>query len=80
MDRRLIWFLVLLAPVLAWSWIGPHDRFTWWLESAPAVVGVPLIVVLQKRFRRCPIVEISDGMLQLLFLVVRERASGFERV
>ena len=62
MDRRLIWFLVLLAPVLAWSWIGPHDRFTWWLESAPAVVGVPLIVVLQKRF------PLSSLLLVLLWL------------
>jgi len=50
MDRRLIWFLVLLAPVVIWSWIGPHDRFTWWLESVPVVVGVPLILALQKKF------------------------------
>ena len=52
MDRRLIWFVALLAPVVVWSWIGPHDRFTWWLESAPAVIGVPLILVLRKK---CPL-------------------------
>lgn len=50
MDRRLIWFLALFAPVLAWSWINPHDRFTWWLESAPIVAAIPLIFALQKRF------------------------------
>ena len=50
MDRRLVWFVVLLIPVIAWSWIAPHDRFTWWLESAPVVVGVPLILILQRRF------------------------------
>ncbi len=50
MDRRLIWFLVLFAPVLAWSWISPHDRLTWWLESAPIVAGIPLIFALQKKF------------------------------
>ncbi len=50
MDRRLTWFLALLAPVVVWSWIGPHDRFTWWLESAPAVVGVPLMIALQRKF------------------------------
>jgi len=49
-DRRLIWFLVLLAPVLAWSWINPHDRFTWWLESVPVVAGVPVIFAFQKKF------------------------------
>ena len=50
MDRRLIWFVGLFVPVLAWSWIHPHDRFTWWLESAPIVAGIPLIVALQKTF------------------------------
>ncbi len=62
MDRRLTWFLVLLAPVVIWSWIGPHDRFTWWLESAPAVVGVPLILALQKKF------PLSSLLLVLLWL------------
>jgi putative membrane protein len=37
-------------PVLAWSWINPHDRFTWWLESAPVILAVPLIFALQRRF------------------------------
>ncbi len=62
MDRRLIWFVALLAPVVVWSWIGPHDRFTWWLESAPAVVGVPLILVLRKKF------PLSSLLLVLLWL------------
>jgi putative membrane protein len=50
MDRRLLWFLVLLAPVFIWSAVGPHDRLTWWLEVAPVLIGVPLILVAQKRF------------------------------
>lgn len=62
MDRRLIWFVVLLAPVVAWSWIGPHDRFTWWLESLPVVIGVPLIVSLQRKF------PLSSLLLVLLWL------------
>jgi len=41
MDRRLLWFFALLLPVTIWSWIHPHDRFTWWLESTPVVAGVP---------------------------------------
>jgi putative membrane protein len=50
MERRLFWFLVLLLPVLAWSWIRPFDRFTWWLEAAPAIIGVALILVFRQRF------------------------------
>ena len=50
MDRRLVGFVGLLIPVVIWSWISPHDRFTWWLESAPVVAGVPLILALRNRF------------------------------
>jgi putative membrane protein len=50
MDRRLIWFLSLLIPVLVWSAVNPHDRLTWWLEVFPVLIGVPLILALQKRF------------------------------
>jgi putative membrane protein len=50
MDRRLIWFCLLLAPVLAWSLVRPHDYFTWFLEVVPALVGVPLLLALQRRF------------------------------
>ncbi len=50
MDRRLIWFLALLVPVLAWSAVHPHDSLTWWLEVFPVLIGVPLIIAVQKRF------------------------------
>lgn len=50
MDRRLLWFTVLLLPVLVWSWINPHDRLTWWLESLPVVVALPLLWATQRRF------------------------------
>ena len=62
MDRRLIWFVGLLVPVVAWSWIDPHDRFTWWLESVPVVAGVPLILAFQKKF------PLSTLLLVLLWL------------
>ena len=67
MDRRLIWFLALLAPVMAWSWIGPHDRFTWWLESAPAVAGVLLIFIFQKKF---PLSSLLLGLVWLHCVVL----------
>lgn len=50
MDRRLIWFLGLLVPVLVWSWTAPHDRFTWWLEVVPVLIGVPMVFAVRGRF------------------------------
>ncbi len=69
MDRRVILFLALLAPVAAWSWIAPHDRFTWWLESAPAVCGVVLIVALQKRFPLSTLLLTLIGLHCVVLLV-----------
>jgi putative membrane protein len=62
MDRRLIWFLATLLPVVAWSWVGPHDRLTWWLESFPVLIGVPLILLFARRF------PLSTLLLVLIWL------------
>ena len=40
-----------VALVLVWSGIEPHDRFTWWLEVAPVLIGVPILIYLYPRFR-----------------------------
>ena len=50
MDRRLIWFVILLFPVLAWSAVRPHDYFTWFLEIVPVFVGLPIAFAIQRRF------------------------------
>ncbi len=50
MDRRLIWFGVLLAPLLAWSAVRPHDYFTWFLEVLPVLLGLPIALALHRRF------------------------------
>lgn len=50
MDRRLVIFLALLAPVLGWSLVRPHDLLTWFLEVAPVLIGVPLMLATQRRF------------------------------
>lgn len=62
LDRRLAWFLALIAPVMIWSYVNPHDRFTWWLESAPAVMGIGLLLVFQRKF------PLSSFLLVLVWL------------
>jgi len=62
MDRRLIAFLILLFPVFVWSAVGPHDRLTWWLEVAPVLIGVPLILCFRQRF------PLSTLLLVLIWL------------
>lgn len=62
MDRRLIWFALLLAPVLGWSAVRPHDFFTWLLEVLPVLIGLPLAFAVQRRF------PLSGLLLVLLWL------------
>lgn len=53
-DRTARYELALLLTgiaVLVWSGIAPHDRFTWFLEVAPVLIGVPILVLVYPRFR-----------------------------
>jgi putative membrane protein len=61
MDRRLLWFCVCLAPVLAWSAVRPHDYFTWFLEVVPIFIGLPVVLALQRRL------PLSNLLLVLLW-------------
>ena len=57
--------LALLAAtglVLLWSGVQPLERGTWWLEVAPVLIGVPLLVVSYSRFRLSPL------LYRLLFI------------
>lgn len=50
-------FIFLLATIAFWVWSGlyPHDRFTWFLETAPVIVGLPILVLLDRRFFVSPL-------------------------
>ncbi len=50
-SRYEIFLLVSLVAVLVWSGIGPHDRFTWYLEVAPVLIAVPILIYVYPRFR-----------------------------
>lgn len=48
--------LVAVIAVLLWSGIAPHDRFTWFLEVAPVLIGLPIVVLTARRFPLTPLV------------------------
>ena len=43
--------LLIFFVVLVWSAIRPHDYFTWFLEVAPALSGLTIILFVQKRYQ-----------------------------
>jgi putative membrane protein len=55
-------WLVIFFSVLAWSAYEPKDFYTWFLEVAPALIGLTLIAFSRKSFPLTP-------MLYLLILI-----------
>jgi putative membrane protein len=45
----------LVLAGLVWSGWAPHDRFTWWLEVAPVLIVLPLLLVTARRFPWTPL-------------------------
>jgi putative membrane protein len=43
--------LFATALVFAWSAWRPYDRLTWWLEVAPGIIGVALLIFTYSTFR-----------------------------
>ncbi len=44
---------LLLATALVFAWSGwrPYDRLTWWMETAPGILGAALLIATYSRFR-----------------------------
>ena len=60
--REPLVLLVVALAALVVSGIGPKDRFTWLLEVAPVLIGVPILVATARRFPLTPL------LYRLLFL------------
>ncbi len=59
-DRR-AWLLLTLA-VLVWSGIAPKDRFTWFLEAAPVLIALPILLLTRRAF---PLTPLAYALLAL---------------
>jgi len=53
--KTLFW-LITFFSVFIWSAIAPHDRITWFLEVAPAIIGLIVIIATYKSFPLTPLV------------------------
>jgi len=54
-PRELAILLGLTLLALAVSGIEPTDRTTWWLEVAPVLMAVPLLIATRQRFPLTPL-------------------------
>lgn len=43
--------LFIVGAVFCWSGWHPYDRFTWWLETAPGLAGLVILIATYRRFQ-----------------------------
>jgi putative membrane protein len=55
LRREPLVLLVVGVVLLLASGIGPRDRFTWFLEVAPALIGTPILIATWRRFPLTPL-------------------------
>ena len=67
-KERLI-LLVLVVIGTAISGIGPYDRMTWWLEVAPILVGIAILVQTADSYRLTPLLYRLMALHALLMMV-----------
>jgi putative membrane protein len=54
-SRLLAVLFAVFAAVFVWSAIRPHDYFTWFLETVPAMMGLVILAVTYRRFPLTPL-------------------------
>ena len=61
------WLLLSTLVVLAWSGYLPKDRFTWFLEVAPVLIALPLLLATYRAF---PLTPLAYTLLALHGLIL----------
>ena len=61
--------LFIVVAVLVWSGIHPADRFTWWLEVAPVLIGLPIVLLSNKRFPLTPLLQVLLTIHAVILMV-----------
>ena len=55
--------------VLVWSFVQPHDRFTWLLEVFPFLIALPILAGTARRFPLTPLVYTLIAMHATILMV-----------
>lgn len=61
--------LSFVLLVLVWSGITPHDRFTWFLEVCPAIIGMILLALIYQKFKFTNLVYFLIAIHMVILMV-----------
>jgi putative membrane protein len=63
---KLLWLIIYFAG-LVWSAVNPHDYFTWFLEAAPALIGLAVLIATRKQY---PLPQITYTLILIHSLIL----------
>ncbi len=69
MNRYPLFLLIAVIAVIVWSAIGSFDQITWLLETAPALVGLAIILPTHRRFPLTPLLSTLIALHMVLLAV-----------
>jgi putative membrane protein len=61
--------LISFLALLVWSVIKPHDLFTWFLETAPAMIALVVLLATYRRFRLSNLAYVLIWIHAIILLV-----------
>lgn len=61
--------LALVLAVLTWSAWQPRDRLTWFLEVAPVLIALPLLIATRRRFPFTPLGYVLIALHAVILMV-----------
>ena len=61
--------LGFVLAVLLWSGMAPKDRFTWWLEVAPVLIALPVMIFTARRFPLTPLLYVAIAAHMTILMV-----------
>jgi putative membrane protein len=66
-KKEILLWLGIYSLVLLWSGIGPKDRFTWFLEVSPALIG---LIILMLTFRGFPLSRLTYWLILIHCIIL----------
>src|SRR5690554_2454675 len=61
--------LLTAAAVLVWSGVFPRDRFTWLMETLPAMAGAMILIAVYRRFRFTTVTYVLAWFFSLILMI-----------
>lgn len=68
-SRLPVALLVVVVVALGISAVGPYDRLTWWLEVAPVLIGLPILLATARRFPLTPVLYVLLAIHALILIL-----------